>query len=363
MGIERFIKPNLFALGGYAARTSPDTLDGKVEVAAKDIIKLDANENPYGCSPRVNRALAAYPDFSVYPDTMQEELRKELAGYTGIGAEYIVAGSGSNQLIDLIFRLFVGQGDEVMNCAPTFDLYRFDTEMCGGKLVEVVRDSDFAVNVDKVKAAVTDRTRLIVLANPNNPTGTLTSRKDILEMLETGVPVLLDEAYYEFCGETVVPLVERYQNLMVLRTFSKWAGLAGLRIGYGVFHPQIADVLLKLKIPYNVNVAALVAVRESLKDMDYLMARVKAIIDERARLFEELGKLGFLKPFPSSANFIYCAVLKGKASDIWQKLEKKGILVRYFDRPLLRNSIRVSVGKPENTDALIKALKALEKEL
>ena len=150
---------------------------------------------------------------------------------------------------------------------------------------------------------------------------------------------------------------------MVLRTFSKWAGLAGLRVGYGLFPPKIADYLLRIKIPYNVNVAALVAVRESLKDVDYLMSRVKAIIAERGRLFGELERLTWLKPFPSQANFILCSVLNGKASKLRQKLQSKGILVRYFNKPLLQNGIRFSVGKPEHTDALIKALQEIGGEI
>jgi histidinol-phosphate aminotransferase len=171
--------------------------------------------------------------------------------------------------------------------------------------------------------------------------------------------VLVDEAYYEFSGQTVAPLVSQYANLMVLRTFSKWAGLAGLRVGYGLFPPKIADYLLRIKIPYNVNVAALVAVQESMKDIDYLMGMVKAIIGERERLWEELKKLKWLKPFSSQANFILCLVLDGEATELRQKLQDKGILVRYFDQPLLRNYIRISVGKPEHTDALIKALKEI----
>jgi histidinol-phosphate aminotransferase len=147
---------------------------------------------------------------------------------------------------------------------------------------------------------------------------------------------------------------------MVLRTFSKWAGLAGLRVGYGLFPPKIADYLLKIKIPYNVNVAAIVAVEESLKDTDYLLGTVKLIIEERERLFTELQKIKWLKPYPSKSNFILCAVLRGKAIDLRDKLERKGILVRYFDTPLLKDAVRISVGKPEHTDALIKALREIE---
>jgi len=357
MGIERFIRPDLVTFTGYAARKSPDTLEGKVEVPVESIIKLDANENPYGCSPRVSQALAAYPDLNIYPDDGQTRLRKLLEGYTGVDARHIVAGSGSNQLIDLVLRLLISKGDEVINCVPTFGIYRFSTELCGGTLVEVPRDENFAVKVGAVKAAISKRTKIIFLVNPNNPTGTLMPQKDILEILDTGLPVLIDEAYYEFSGQTVAPLLSQYENLMVLRTFSKWAGLAGLRVGYGLFPPKIADYLLRIKIPYNVNVAALVAVQESLKDINYLMSNVKAIIAERERLFGELKKLEWLKPFPSQANFILCSVLKGEAGELRQKLQDKGILVRYFAEPLLRNFIRISVGKPEHTDALIECLR------
>ncbi len=359
MGIEKLIRSDLVNFGGYSARKSPDTLEGKIEVSVENIIKLDANENPYGCSPRVNQALAACPYLNIYPDNGQTKLRELLAGYAGIDAKHIVGGSGSNQLIDLVLRLFTDKGDEVINCVPTFGIFRFSTELCGATLVEVPRDKNFTVNVNAVKAAITKKTKIISLVNPNNPSGTLMSQSDILEILDTGLPVLVDEAYYEFGGQTVAPLVSQYENLMVLRTFSKWAGLAGLRVGYGLFPPKIADYLLTIKIPYNVNVAALVAVEESLKDIDYLQSRVKAIIAERGRLFGELQKFKWLKPFPSQANFILCLVANGKANELRQKLQNKGILVRYFDEPVLRDYIRISVGKPEHTDALIKTLQEL----
>ena len=362
-GIEKLIRPDLVNFGGYAASKSPETLVGKVEVPIENIIKLDANENLYGCSPRVNEALATYPDINIYPDSGQIELRKLLQEYTGVGSEHIVASAGSDQLIDLILRLFLEPGDEVINCIPTFAMFRFFMDLCSGTLVNVPRDENFAVRVNAVKAAVTKKTKLILLATPNNPTGTIIPRKDILEILDTGLPVVVDEAYYEFSGETVAQLVSQYENLMVLRTFSKWAGLAGLRIGYGMFPPKIADYLLRIKEPYCVNVAAIVAVRESLKDRDYLMETVKATIAERERLFEELKKLKWLKPFPSQANFIFCSVLNGKASELQQKLQDKGVLVRYFDLPLLQNSLRISVGKPEHTDTLIKRLQELEEEI
>jgi histidinol-phosphate aminotransferase len=358
-GIKKFIRPHLLKFTGYSASTSPDTLEGKIDVPVEDIIKINANENPYGCSPKVVKALANCKHFNIYPDDGQQELRKQLSKYAGAPVERIVAGHGSNSLLDLIVRLFVGPGDEVINCVPTFDIYRFSTEICGGTLINLNRNADFSIDLKKVKAAINRKTKLVFLATPNNPTGNIIPRADILEIIHTGVPVVVDEAYYEFNGETMMPATSQYNNLIVLRSFSKWAGLAGLRVGYGVFPPGIADFLMAIKIPHNVNVAAEIAVKESLADIKFLQNIVQTIIKERARLYDELQKLTLLKPYPSRANFIYCQVLRGSASDLYQKLQRKGILVRYFDNPLLKNGIRVSVGKPEHTDALIKALHEL----
>ena len=362
-GIEKLIRPELVDFGGYTASKSPETLKDKVEVTPEGIIKLDANENPYGCSPKVNKALADYHDINIYPDSGQTELRKQLQGYTGVPMEHIVAGAGSDQLIDLILRLFITHGDEVINCIPTFAMFHFFIELNRGTPVAVQRDKDFNVNINAIKKAITKKTKLILLATPNNPTGTITPQKGILEILDTGLPVIIDEAYFEFTGETVAPLVCKYKNLMVLRTFSKWAGLAGLRIGYGMFPAKIADYLMRIKEPYCVNVAALVAVRETLKDTNALMNQVKTIIEERERLYGRLQEIEWLKPYPSKANFIHCSVLKGGAKRLQQNLEDRGILVRHFDQPLLKDSIRISIGKAEENDILLETLQEMEEEL
>jgi histidinol-phosphate aminotransferase len=357
--IEKFIRPELKAFGGYSAAVSPETLEGKTELPPERIVKLDANENPYGCSPRVNAALGRFPNYHIYTDNYQTRLRGQLAGLTGLDAKHIVAGGGSNTLIDLIFRLFVGPGDEIINCVPTFGIYSFSADLCAAKVVSVPRDAAFAVDVEAVRSAVNARTKIICLANPNNPSGNLTPREDIMRLLGLGVPLLLDEAYYEFCGQTLAPMIGKLDNLMILRTFSKWTGLAGLRVGYGLFPAVVADYLLTIKMPYNVNVAGLIAVEESLKDIEYLKGTVRKIVTERGRLAAELKKISWLRVYPSDSNFILCELLRGDARGIRQELQDKGILVRYFDQPRLQRFIRISVGKPEHTDALIKALQAI----
>ena len=356
-GIGSMVRPEMTSFRGYSACKSSETIAQKLGISVEKVIKLDANENNYGPSPRVVKALAAFGGYNIYPDAAQAELRGLLSGYTGMPCAQIVAGAGSDQLIDLIIKLFVASGEEIINLVPSFAMYRFYADLNGAKVVEVPRGGDFQVEVAAVKQAVTSKTKLIFLANPNNPTGTLTSIIDIKSLLEAGLPLVVDEAYFEFTGESAIPLMKDYPNLMVLRTFSKWSGLAGLRVGYGIFPPAISNYLHGIRDPYNVNVAAFVAVRESFKDLDYLMGNVQKIVTERDRLAVELGQMKWLQVYPSRSNFILCDVLKGNAQELQQKLEDQGILVRYYSEPRLMNCLRFSVGKPEENDILIDALK------
>ncbi len=358
-GIEKFIRKELLSFGAYSAPKAADAQAKKAAVPLSKIVKIDQNENLFGPSPKVIKALAKYYGFNIYPDAEQTAFRQQISAYTGVSPEYIVGANGSNQLLDLVTRLFVGAGDSVINCVPTFDIYRFSTQICGGKLIELQRDENFAIDVKTIKKAVDKSVKLIFLANPNAPTGNLTPRKDLIEILELGLPTCIDEAYYEFSCVTVLPLMKKYTNLMVVRTFSKWAGLAGLRVGYGFFPPQVAELLHRIKIPYNINVAALVAVEESIKDIDYLLEKVKIIVTERDRLFAGLKKVPYLKPYPSKANFILCQVLKGNASVLQDRLQEKGILIRYFAKQRLENCIRLSIGRPEHTDFVLKTLQEI----
>ena len=359
--IRKLIRHDMATLQAYQPIEPPDVLIEEIGIPVEGVIKLDGNENPYGCSPRVRRALAEYPYYHIYPDPEQREVRRALAGYVGVDAALIVAGAGSDELIDVILRLFLEPGDAVVNCSPTFGMYTFCTEVCGGRVIDVRRDDKYNIDVPRIKAAVDARTKVFFIASPNNPSGNLTPQADILELLKLGIMVVVDEAYYEFSKATMAQMVAKNDNLIILRSFSKWAGLAGLRLGYGIFPGFIADYILKIKQPYNINLAAQVALIESLADIKYLQGTVKKIIAERERLFARLQELEFLQPFPTQSNFILCRVVKGNARKMRDGLRKKGIFIRYFDTPLLSDTIRISVGKPEHTDAVIKALKAAYK--
>ena len=353
------IREDLKSFASYSAHTSPDYMKKKFGLDTNEIIKLDANENPYGCSPKVADVLKDSESYSIYPDAAQTSLRQKLSIYTAMPQELIACGAGSDQLIDLIIRLVVKPGDEIITLPPTFAMYKFYGKLSGAVIVEVGRDKEFNLNVDRIIKRITPLTRIIFLANPNNPTGNLAKKKDIQELLETGVIVVVDEAYYEFCKETVAPWVERYDNLIVLRTFSKWAGLAGLRIGYGIFPPHLADYIMRIKDPYAVNVAAQDAAIASLEDKDLLLERIDQIIFERDRLFGRLSSLEGLTPVPSKANFILCHLRNGQADRLTVQLRKRGILVRYFDTPELKNYFRVSVGRPEHNDILVESVKEI----
>ena len=355
-GSEKLIRSHLIDMKPYAYVAPLEAATEESGVPVDRIIKLDGNENPYGCSPRVKRALSEYPFYHIYPDSEQHELRQALQTYVGAPADSIIAGSGSDELIEFVMRLFIDPGDKVINCVPTFGMYQYSTDAWGGKVVSVPRDAHFAVDIDQVKKAARQGAKVMFVASPNNPSGNVTPKEDILQLLELPIIVVLDEAYYEFSQKTLVPLVREHDNLIVLRTFSKWAGLAGLRVGYGVFPDKIAKHLLRIKPPYNVNAAAQVAALESLKDLDYLRGTVKALVAERRRLFDRLAEFRKLKPWPSEANFILCSVVDHDAESIYRQLKRQGILIRYFNNPLLKNYIRISVGKPEHTDAVVAAL-------
>ncbi len=357
--VEDLLRPDIYEMEEYTPIEPLEVLSARLGLPAECIIKLDGNENPYGPSPRALAALADYERYHIYPDPEHALLREAVQDYIGVDKTHIIFGNGSDELIDLVMRLFLGRGDAIINCPPTFGMYSFDAAICGAEVVRVPRRADFSLNVEGIlqssKFKLTKK--LLFINSPNNPDGSLTSREDLLQLLELPLVVVIDEAYAEFSGTSLVDLVPEYPNLIVLRTFSKWAGLAGLRIGYGVFPLGIIRHLWKIKQPYNVNVAAQAAALASLEDLEYLQANVQRIVAERERLYSELGKFDFLHPYPSQSNFILCRVLGRDARQLKLSLEREGILIRYFNKPGLRDCIRISIGQPEQTEVLLQTLR------
>ncbi len=365
--VEELIRPGLIGMRGYDPIEPIDVLEREL---GRRIVKLDGNENPYLSSPYAREVLAGFPYYHIYPDPLQRNLREALSDYTGFPPEGIVAGNGSDELIDLILRLFVSEGDEVLNAPPTFGMYPFLVTVCGGKLVDVLRKGDFSLDLAGLRAAVSPRTRVMFIASPNNPTGDVVTADDVRQLLETGIVVAVDEAYFEFGNGTVAALVREYANLFVLRTFSKWAGLAGLRVGYCLCHDRLASHMLTIKQPYNVNVAGEAAAIASLQDIDYLRGNVEKLKRERDRLSAGLASFPWLHPYPSQANFVLCRVDEKRyggsettARKLRDGLRKWGILVRFYQSEDLKDCLRISAGLPEDTDALLEAISEVWNEL
>lgn len=319
------------------------------------VVKLDANENAYGPSPRAIAALADTRVWNRY--ATQDELRPAIAQYAGVAPEHIVVGNGADEVIDLVERIVLTPGDAIVDTPPSFEMYRKYAEIIGARVIEAPRGADFAPDLAALERAVTqDGAKIVFIANPNNPDGSVMSPTAVEQLLALPALIVVDEAYAEFAGTSLVERVPVQPNLVVLRTFSKWAGLAGLRIGYAVAPARIADQILRTKSPYNVNAAAIVAARASLQDVEYLMGNVSKIVAERDRLLEALARVPFLQPFPSCANFILCRVVGRDSRALRDTLARRGILIRAFGAPRLREHVRVTVGTPEQDQALLQAL-------
>ena len=373
--IDQLLRSDIASLEPYVPVAPIEVLAERLGLPVERIVKLDANESPYGPSPRAAAALnalggattAAHSEqfleplaLAIYPDPNHTFLREKLSQYTGQPAERILCSSGSGELIDLLMRVFIQPGDAIVDCPPTFGMYSFDGGIHGARMVNVPRDEAFNVDIEAVTDAVQkQRAKLLFVTLPNNPTGNLTPRAEIERLLELSVMVVVDEAYAEFAGVSAVDLIGQYPNLAVLRTFSKWAGLAGLRIGYGLFHEDLIKHLWKIKQPYNINVAAQAAALGSLEDIDYLMEKVAEIVAERERIYRHLSAMPDVQVYPSQANFLLCRLLHGDAAQLKADLMRRGILVRYFNKPRLTDCIRFSIGTPAQNDVLLAALEEL----
>ncbi len=355
----RFVRADFLELEEYEPVKPIDVLAQELGVSPAAIVKLDANENLYG-PPGPVREAAAQAAFHIYPDPYQARLREKIAAWLDVSPEEVVAGAGADDLLDLVLRLT--RPEAVVTTPPTFGMYSFLARVNGCRVVEVPRREGFELDLRGVARAVDEGARVVFLASPNNPTGNLSTAEEIEALCALEALIVVDEAYAEFAGASFVPLVREHRNLVVVRTFSKWAGLAGLRVGYGIADRELARRLMAIKQPYNVNVAAEAAAIEALEHREELMEVVRAIVRERERLAGLLRQFAWLRPLPSVTNFILCHVEGRSAKHVVQSLRRRGVLVRHYDRPELRNYIRISVGRPSDTDRLLAALLEVDRE-
>ena len=344
------IKPRVRGLKAYTL--SPD----------RATVKVNQNENPWDAPEAVKRETLRRMDeraWSRYPDFIPVSLHEKLAAFAGWTPDGVVAGNGSNELIQATLMVTLGEGKRVLISEPTFALYRQVATVLGGEVLSVPLDDELRFDVSALRAAIErDAPDVIILCSPNNPTGSLVGEEDLESLLNaSGALVVIDEAYFEFSGRTVAGLLARHENLAVFRTFSKAMGLAALRVGYLLASPALAREVGKAVLPYNLNAFSQTAAEVAVEMYEeHLRPTVRKIVEERERLYSRLKQLEGLAPVRSHANFM---VVRSAIEPrrVFRELLARDILVRDVSGyPMLKEYFRVSVGSPEENDKLVAAL-------
>ncbi len=323
-------------------------------------LRLDFNENPIGCSPAVRRALArlAAATISSYPE--QETVRRKAARHFGVRPDELLLTNGTDEALSLVVNTFVESGDTVLLAEPTYAMYRFYSELAGAKIAAPRYDAEMQFPWQEILAALKAPPRVFFLPNPNSPTGNLLSRDELHRILNAAknTMVLIDEAYFEFSGVTVIPWIRRYRNLIVTRTFSKTAGLAGLRLGCIFVHAELAAVMRKAQSPYPVNVAALAAAEAAMQDRAFIAKTVRDVRAGKKELKRGLARLG-IRYFPSAGNFVL-AYFGESAKKIVAALDRQGTLVRDRSNDFGGEGyVRITLGTPAQMRCLLHELKPL----
>jgi histidinol-phosphate aminotransferase len=346
-----YFRKNIAALAGYVPGEQPRD---------ENVIKLNTNENPYPPSPRVLAALrkATSRSLRLYPEPLADSLRAVAATVYGVKPENILAGNGSDEILSIIMRSFVGPQDRVAFPVPTYSLYDTLIAIQQGERITVDYPPDFSVP----EALASQNAALTFLCNPNSPSGTLVPLQDIERLARAVSGILvIDEAYVDFAeseGASTLPLIRQFPNLVVLRTFSKSFSLAGVRIGLAFASEEIISGMMKVKDSYNLNRLSLVAATAALRDMPWMTRNIRRIQQSRRQLSAGLRKMGFYV-YPSHANLLMARKKEQNLKDVYEKLKSKKILVRYFDIPGLQDSLRITVGTPQEIRALLKEMKAI----
>lgn len=340
-----------------------DELARELGLNEKDIVKLASNENPVGPSPKALAAIQGELDeLTRYPDGAGFELKKVLCEKLNIQPEQITLGNGSSDILDFITRVFVNDGDNIVVSQHAFAIYGLVAKMVGAETIAAPA-KNFAHDLDAMLAAINDKTRIVFVTNPNNPTGTWIKKDELIAFLDKvpeRVLVLLDEAYFEYVDEADYPngieLLSQYSNLVVTRTFSKAYGLASMRVGYGVSSPEIADLLNRVRPPFNVNSFALAAAKAAVLDEDYVAESIAVNNNGMAYLEGEFNRLG-LDFIPSVGNFISVKMPAGvDAMMVNDGLLREGVIIRPVANYEMPEYLRVSIGIAKENQAFVAAL-------
>jgi histidinol-phosphate aminotransferase len=347
-------KPNLPIPRSNVAKMAP-YVPGEQPGPGEKVIKLNTNENPFPPSPRVLDAIRTLDPEQLrrYPSPKADAFRAVAARVHGVSDDMILAGNGSDEILAIVMRTFLGPGAILAYPDPTYSLYPVLAEEGETQVRTVAWESNWGLPID---ALIATGARAIFFANPNAPTGTLVRKSRVRDLaLAFDGLVLIDEAYVDFADESCLDLARELPNVILCRTFSKGYALAGLRFGYAIAAPATVAEMMKVKDSYNCDAISILAATAALEDQDYARQSWQAVRAERARLTDELGKRGF-DVIPSQANFVFARCPGGKAAAIYRALKARGILVRFFDKPDLDDKLRITIGTREQNDALLSAL-------
>lgn len=330
-------------------------------LAGRDGLRFDFNENTIGCSPRVLERLQRLggEELARYPE--RKPVEKKVAEFLGVSASELLLTNGVDEGIHLLCETYLEPGDEALIAVPTYSMYRIYMMAAGAQVVSVPAGADFSFPAEEMRRSITSRTRLIAIANPNNPTGAIAPRERLPEICRAApdAAVLVDEAYFEFCGQTLVAMWRECPNLFVARTFSKVYGMAGLRVGALVGDADQMRAIRRVSSPYNVNAVALACLPEAISDQEYIQQYVADVLESRTRL-ESALEAGGIQFWPSRANFVLLRVgsTRDDSAAFVESMRQRGILVR--DRSSdhgCEGCVRITVGPREHTDRLLVALR------
>ena len=336
-------------------------------VKEEDIIKLGSNENPWGASPKAKQAIIdSIDEINRYPESNHEHLKEKIAEYAGVDQnQVIVGGDGADELFDVLAKALIDPGDEFIVHPPTYTYYEYVFKQHNAKAVYAkwIVDEN-RLDVDSVLENITDKTKAIFLCTPNNPTGGLIDREDIIRVIEaTDALVVIDEAYWEFAEVNNVDLLDKYDNVFIIRTFSKVMGLAGLRIGYGLSNPELLEKMSRIKPVFSVTVASQKAVIATLSDEKYIAESTRKAIAEREYLYDSINDIDSITIYKSKSNYLLMDIRKTgyTAAELSEKLMKKGVIVRDCTsfQQLDEYYIRISVETHEKNERFIEILKGI----
>lgn len=349
---EKFIRPNVLQMAGYVPGEQPQEAG---------FVKLNTNENPYPPSSCVAEAIQAVlgRGLQKYPDPLASSFRREAARLLGVEPDWILAGNGSDDILTIVTRAFVGEGDSIRLAYPSYILYRVLAQLQNARYEEVFFQTDWTLADDFLRQ--TPRLKLIYLANPNSPSGTVIPSSVIQTWLDRlPCPLLVDEAYADFADDHCIELVKKDERVMVSRSLSKSYALAGLRFGFLIAQPHIIHQLRKVKDSYNCDALAIAAATAAIQDQKWLKETRQKIIRTRQRMTPLLQEFGF-EVVPSQANFVWCTRNDRPVKPIYEELKARKVLVRYMNYSGWGDGLRITVGTDEEIDRLAEALSAILK--